>query len=344
MVPPGYTQASHAEGDRTTLSLGPVDEDRPMLALAGVETLADARLVARDAAARTGNTYAVVELPEDAPTRYALATMLVNGEVGYDIEDVRAKHGRLHPSVKLLVDAEVDLELDQATNEVSDATQPAGTVPVSGRTIEAMATDIVERYDTGRDGMWIGDSQRTDDEGHTFSVAPLLIHGLEAKVDADPTKMATYEDTSKLAAAIRSVAAHDGDARVLDGMEMTSWNATYGAGERDITWGWKDLFESVTAGTKSADGDVELTSFDDNVDLLALPTVSTTDEALRWARQVAAANGSTIAVVRAPYGAPATYALARLTSQPDDDLAKGKGLDPRIVGMASADKAVTVQR
>jgi hypothetical protein len=348
-VSQGEFQASLDKDRRTTWSLGEFDDGVPMLALPGADTLEQAMNLATEAAAEQRTTMAVVKLPDGAPTRFALASLQENGDEVW-LRGEELLQGRLHDSGQAVVGAEASIRLDQARNATMTAAQPAGTVPVSGRTIEAVAADILERYDASGNGLWIGDAQRTDAHGHTFSIMPVLRAASGSAVAAKPAAQLKYDTVAHVASSIRAAAAGDGDPAILDGMEPTSWNSDYGNGERDITWGWDAYFKSVHDGTAKADADLELAPLADDVKLLALPGVYSLDSALDWAQQAAAAVNGTVAVVELPSDAPADYALASVTdtdgygAELDDDLKRGRGLDTRVVGVADASASATIRR
>ena len=352
----------HVDSEHRALSIGAWDDSTPLLAMPGYDDLDDVAEVARAIARRTSlGAVAVVELPADAPTRYALATVLHDGNQKYgahaDAWDVSSD---FHPSVVRITDGATDIALDAPRVSTNVDAPDDWRVPIGGASMAGIAEQLLDRYDRNDSGIWIGEAQYADPAtGRVSSIIPLLDHSTEVRFgtdDPDDARLATVDGV--IDAMEASVARSSGDPELLDGAEPATWYAS--GGEVDVTWDWAALLEDLNDTGDAEPKAVRLARVQSEGDdrgenpMVALPGVDSLDRALEFATAVARSTSGMAAVVRLPADAPATYAIASATldgdyDTPDDVLAQLAGaetpaldmLDDRVVGLADATDTVS---
>lgn len=100
-----------------TWSISRFSTNHVMLALPGIDTASEATTIARHAAIVGRQVKAVVELPADAPTRYALATLRVNDTAGTTVDPKAPLKRHLDPSVVAVSDGYTTLQITESTGD-----------------------------------------------------------------------------------------------------------------------------------------------------------------------------------------------------------------------------------
>ncbi len=190
-----------------------------------------------------------------------------------------------------------------------------GRIDLVGAPVAAIARSIHDQYVLVKDQhLSLAQMQRSDGDGRTFSIAPMIEAMIGREIDAGEWPQLTPADIEAWLARELDT----DDSGVIDVDEAHAWYER--TGEVDVTWDWESLLEEIGPNQHH---DPETRAFTigswwDDTPMLALVGVEDLEAAKARARGAAAGDDrSGVALVELPAGAPATYALASLLRMGD---------------------------